>query len=206
MTLIGESSSEQVVRPPRDPGPDRPLMAGFGIVVILGCSAATQFVAWWFRFARDLGDPIFAPTTQAAWLLRGGALLAVAGGFGARRVASLRRFAGLAWLGALALGLASSRRVYAPYQVFVWYHASGAWGRGAGAPLFWVAWSVIVVVALLGCAAVASARHRRPRARSDAHGSAQWGSTSPLKVLDGLLLGRQDGSLLRFAGEGHLLT
>ncbi len=206
MTLIGESSSEQVVRPPHDPGPDRPLMLGFAIVVILGLSAATQFVAWWFRFARDLGNPIFAPTTQAAWLLRAGAVLAVVGGFGARRVAPLRRFAGLSWLGALALGLASGNGVYAPYQVFVWYHASGDWGRGQGAPLFWVAWSVIVVVAVLGCAAVASARHRRPRALSDAHGSAQWGSTSPLKVLDGLLLGRQDGSLLRFAGEGHLLT
>ncbi len=206
MTLIGENSGEHGVRPPRDPGPDRPLMLGFAIVVILGLSAATQFVAWWFRFTRGLGVPILAPTTETMWLLRAGALLAVAGGFGARRVEPLRRFAGLSWLGALALVLASSRRVYAPYQVLVWYHASVVWGRGQAAPLFWVAWSVIVVVALLGCAAVASARYRRPRARSDAHGSAQWGSAEPLKVPAGLLLGREGTSLLRFASEGHLLT
>src|SRR5258708_5603796 len=181
-------------------------MLGFAIVVILGLSAATQFVAWWFRFTRGLGVPILAPTTETVWLLRAGAALAVVGGFGARRVEPLRRFAGLSWLGALALVLASSRRVYAPYQVLVWYHASVVWGRGQAAPLFWVAWSVIVVVALLGCAAVASARHRRPRACSDAHGSAQWGSAEPLKVSVGLLLGREGTSLLRFGGEGHLLT
>jgi type IV secretion system protein VirD4 len=181
-------------------------MLGFAIVVILGCSAATQFVAWWFRFARDLGDPIFAPTTQTVWLLRAGALLAVVGGFGARRVAPLRPFAGLSWLGALALGIASSRQVYAPYQVFVWYHASGDWGRGAGAPLSWIASGLILVVALLGCAAVTSARHRRPRARSDAHGSAHWGTTTALRRREGLLLGREGAHLLRFAGEGHLLT
>jgi len=206
MTLTDENSGEHGVRPPRDPGPDRPLMLGFAIVVILGLSAATQFVAWWFRFTRGLGVPILAPTTETMWLLRAGALLAVAGGFGARRVEPLRRFAGLSWLGALALVLASSRRVYAPYQVFVWYHASGAWGRGDGALLFWGAWIVILVVALLGCAAVASARRRRPQPRSDAHGSAHWGSTSSLEVPAGLLLGRQGRVLLRFAGEGHLLT
>src|SRR5260370_962425 len=206
MTLIAESSGDQAVRPPHNPGLDRPLMAGFAIVVVLGLSAATQSVAWWFRFTRGLGDPVFAPTTETAWLLRAGALFAVAAGFGARRIAALRRFAGLAWLGALALVLASGRRVYAPYQVFVWYHASAASGRGDGAWLFWIAWGLILVVALLGCAAVARARHRPPPPRSDAHGSAHWGGTAPLQVPEGLLLGREDASLLRFAGEAHLLT
>jgi hypothetical protein len=88
MTLTDENWREHGVRPPRDPGPDRPLMLGFAIVVILGCSAATQFVAAWFRFTRALGVPILAPTTETVWLLRAGALLAVAGGFGAPRRSS----------------------------------------------------------------------------------------------------------------------
>ncbi|HVR07460.1 MAG TPA: type IV secretory system conjugative DNA transfer family protein [Thermoanaerobaculia bacterium] len=64
---------------------------------------------------------------------------------------------------------------------------------------------------VLAVGAAAAALRRRDRARrtslrSTAHGSARWGDPAALQVESGLIVGEAAGQLLRFDGEGHLLS
>ncbi len=52
-----------------------------------------------------------------------------------------------------------------------------------------------------------SARPRRVRGvPSDSHGSARWGSGEALSAPTGLELGRMGNRVLRYDGEGHVIT
>ena len=106
---------------------------------------------------------------------------------------------------ALCCGLSGSGPVYAPYLIAVWQsvYADVASYR----PIFHVAWSVVGVTALANATLVISAwRRQRERSPSDSHGSAHWGTGEALHRERGLVLGRQGDQLLRFEGEGHVLT
>ena len=66
---------------------------------------------------------------------------------------------------------------------------------------------LIALVAVASVVAITSAWRRRPGASpSGSHGTAQWGSGETLQREQGFLLGREGPRLLRFAGEGHVLT
>jgi type IV secretion system protein VirD4 len=79
---------------------------------------------------------------------------------------------------------------------------SVSWGMGPGSAASYAVLAVGLIVALTG----AIAAHRRRR--SDAYGSAVWDDGRCLARRDGLIVGRAPVGrrLLRYAGEGHVLT
>ena len=80
-------------------------------------------------------------------------------------------------------------------------------GGATAAPVFHVAWAVVVTVGIAASLAVTTVWRRRLRSRpADSHGSAHWGDGANLRGEQGLLLGRERQRLLRFSGEGHVLT
>src|SRR5205085_1351111 len=53
---------------------------------------------------------------------------------------------------------------------------------------------------------IAARPRRQRRMPSMSHGSAHWGSGAALRSTYGFELGRLDGRLLRYAGDGHVIT
>ena len=96
--------------------------------------------------------------------------------------------------------------VYAPYRIFVWYaHDHRVTTLAATFRIAWVVFAFGVVV--FACGLVSIRRHGRSLARSVAHGSAGWGDGVEFRTPRGLILGRDEASaLIRYAGDGHLMT
>jgi type IV secretion system protein VirD4 len=187
---------------------------------------ATQFVAWRFRFHGSLGPPaIFAPPNIQR-LLRWAALGLLNGAIVAGAVRRGRRVAlSLLVAGSSALA-ASSGPLYSPVRLFTWYNAyarlahvatakqprsfvpSGNALRSMGI-VFVEGFAVLLSASAMAYAALALGRRRgRGMPPSTARGSATWASTRDLRSPDGFLLGRDvvDDSLVRYSGDGHLLT
>jgi type IV secretion system protein VirD4 len=205
VTTRPEERGERPVRPPPDLHTDRPLIFLLAVGLLLGLAAGTQYVAWRFAFRANLGEPLFVLHVQATRLLRVAGVLAAGSALASILLPRLRRLAvPLAFLaGCAALG--SAGPVYAPYQVFVWYAANA--GAPGAAPVFLVAWILVATVAVASAFVLTNVwRSARRSAPSDSHGTAHWGSGEPLHREKGLLLGRHGQQLLRFAGEGHVLT
>jgi type IV secretion system protein VirD4 len=193
------------VRLPPDPHADRPLVFCLGLGLVLAASAGTQYVAWRFGFHPNLGAPLLVLSARAVRVCRAAGVLAAGGTLTALLQPRLRRWGGPLVLLTTLAGLGSLGPVYAPYRVFAWYAANA--GVPGPAPVFRGAWAVVGAVALAVSLAVRSTwRGRRRWAPSDSHGSAHWGTGEGLHREKGLLLGRQGQKLLRFAGEGHVLT
>ena len=175
-------------------------------VVALGIGA--QYVANRLAYHPNLGPPLYVPSEQARGLLLFaavgfvGAAAAFAAHSSRRRMSlPLLALAGAAWL--LRLG-----PVYGPFQFVRWSVAykdvpelAGVISNGALVAA--VAW---LAIALGGVTAGGSIAGRRTA--SGSHGTARWGSGEELLREEGLLLGRRvrDGRLLRYDGDGHLIT
>ena len=205
VTTLPERGEERSFRPPSDPQTDRPLIVCLALALVLGLAAGTQYVAWQFAFHPNLGAPLVVLSTQAARWLRAAGVLVAGGALAGVLLARFRRLSiPLAVLGLCAV-LGSLGPVYAPYRIFTWYAAKAA-VPGAG-PVFRLAWLLVVATSVLSTLAVLSAwRRGRRRAPSGSHGTAHWGVAEMLHRDKGLLLGRQEQGVLRFAGEGHVLT
>src|SRR2546426_4691521 len=195
----------QPPHPPPDPHTDRPLTVCLALAVVFGLAAGTQYVAWHLHYDPSLGAPlVVVPAHTARWLRATGVLAA-----GTALVGVL-----LPWLRPLSVPLAivaacaalgGAGPIYTPYRIFVWYAANA--GLPGAAPVFRVAWILVVTVGVAAALAVVTAWRRRRRSTpSDSHGSAHWGDGDALRRPCGLLLGRQGRELLRVGGEGHVLT
>ena len=179
-----------------------------GVALAIALAAGTQYVAWRFRFHPNLGSPFLVLTPRTVYRLRTASVLAVATAIGCTRVAPLRPLAGVLALLAGVAALGGAGRLYAPYQVFLWY---AAYGTAPAAPavqaVFRGGWVMISATAgVLFFAVLSSWRSRWRRAPSHSHGSARWGRGELLRGKRGLLLGRDGSRLLRLPGEGHVLT
>ena len=194
-------SADRSLSPPND----RPLVLLLLLGVVLAFAAGTQYVAWRLGFHANLGAPLFAAELRTMLILRVAAVLCAGTAFSILILPHLRMLTPALFVLALCLALPGSGPVYAPYLIAAWQsvYADVASYR----PIFRVAWSVVAVTALANAFLVISAwRCRRERSPSDSHGSAHWGTGEALHRERGLLLGRQGDRLLRFEGEGHVLT
>ncbi|PYO40429.1 MAG: conjugal transfer protein TraG [Gemmatimonadetes bacterium] len=196
---------ERQVRPPQDPQGDRPLLVCLVLALVFALAAGTQYVAWRFAFHPNLGAPLLVFSAHSTRWLRVIGLLATGAGLGATLVPRVRSLSIPFLVVAASAALGAVGPVYPPYGIFVWYAANA--GVATAAPVFRVAWAVVVTVGIAASLAVTTLWRRRRRSRpADSHGSAHWGDGANLRGEQGLLLGRERQRLLRFSGEGHVLT
>jgi type IV secretion system protein VirD4 len=196
-----------------DPPPARtpPLDASHAITgaMMLGLVAAgvvgTQLVAHTLHFHRHLGAPLWRPEPRTLVILRAATIAAC--GTGSAVAVALRRWR---WLlpitvaGALGAALALGP-LYSPERIVVWQSRFGSAAPFARTfAVAWLAAAGVLVGALLSAHVLAQPRARLPR--SDSHGSARWGNGAALRRPTGLILGRLHGQLLRYDGDGHVLT
>ena len=184
---------------------DRPFVFVLALGLVLAFGITTQYVAWRLAFRPELGPALLTLTPATSRILRAVAILCAGGTLSALLLPRVRRGAGvLATLG-LAAFAASLGPIYGPHRVLIWHAAFGQAPHVA--PAFRAGWAVLACTLVVVLAAVVTAwpwPRSPPPSRS--HGSAHWGSGEDLRREDGLLLGRHGGSLLRLAGEGHVLT
>jgi type IV secretion system protein VirD4 len=187
------------------PPNDRPLLLLLLLGLVLAFAAGTQYVAWRLGFHINLGAPLFTAELRTVVLIRAAAVIGAGAGFSALFLPKLRRLSPALLGVALCLAVSGSGSVYAPYLIAVWQSAYA--DVESYATTFRIGWTVVGATALANAVLVTSAlRRRRKRSPSDSHGSAHWGSGEALHRDKGLILGRQGDQLLRFEGEGHVLT
>lgn len=200
---------------PKQPAPPpkavvRPSGGGPVIPLAFACGAVasvtlTQVLAASLGYSPALGSPVYAPTLTHTLMLR---LLVLAAVVAAGVVATVQRswkpyVPGVAV--SIALALLSLGPLYAPFAGLAWAvrlaqqpafaalatHAALAGGATGG------------VTFLTGWMLLPQAPAREP---SGAFGTAQFGDPAPLKTAQGPIIGRAGGELLRYPGDGHLIT
>lgn len=198
----------------------RRLRGSYGLLLlVLGCFVlglwvATQYVACGFGFHVNLGPPwLLLPPGSTAYL-RAGAVLAGGLALSLLPFASARRFSLLLLLLAgVAYGLSFCQAVYAPQQYVQWAVLSK--GLRETSPYFdlfnegLLAGGAAFLASVL-CVLLVRKPDRVLR-QTGSHGTAAWGDGRELMTEEGLLLGRKEVSrkkskLLRYSGEGHLIT
>ncbi len=184
---------------------DRPLVLLLGLGLILAFAVATQYVAWRLAFLPRLGPPLLVLPPRTTRFLLAAAILCAGGALSALLVPRFQRVAGALLVLGLAALAASAGAIYAPYRFLSWH--AGSVRVPELAPVFGAGWLVLAGSAGAVIVAVLTAwPWPRSPPSSLAHGSAHWDSGLGLYRQRGLLLGRRSGALLRFAGEGHVLT
>jgi len=179
--------------------------------LMYGCAIATQYVAWRLAYHPNLGPAALFVGAELArrWHAVGVVLFAAAGmAFGwpaSRRAAPL-----LVVAGATACALAAAP-LYAPQRLAVWLFAyrhevalQGILRRGV---------ELGGAASLVGVIATLSLMSRsRGWVSSGSHGTAVWGDLRTLVRDQGLVVGRvagsprRNGALMRYDGDGHLMT
>ena len=199
---------------PATTSPHRGLNSHGPLVVLLlaaglfGLWIGAQYVAYRFAYHPNLGAPMYVATPQAQTMLLFVAIAFLATAVSFEAYSNLRglatpflMLAGVAWL--VRLG-----PIYGPFQFLRWsvtYKDSpefaGIISNGA------LVAGVTGLASALGALIAANSFSRR-RTASGSHGTARWGAGDHLLREDGLLLGRraQDHQLLRYDGDGHLIT
>lgn len=192
-------------------GPPRPttshtLFVLFTLDVVVALWCATQVVAHAWDYDRRLGLPLLALSPSVSHLATIASILLVGSALSllTLRPQSWRvSLVGLLVAGTVALvGLGP---VYAPQQVVLWalrYRNVPLAAPTLHAGL--LAFCEALIAAVLTTFTLRGSRTRR--APSDSHGTACWGTGDALYGTRGVLLGRLDGQLLRYDGDGHLIT
>ena len=172
---------------------------------MLGFSAGTELVAWRLKHHPNLGPTALTIPSQWLPLVRVGAIAAAGTAVLSFLLSSTRQLSGLLSLVAGVAGLASQGRLYPPYMIAVW---QSRYAQVASiAMVLKLGWSVVgITSAAMGMLAVSTWRRRRSSEPTASHGSAHWSTGASLRAERGLILGRHGDHLLRFAGEGHVLT
>ena len=192
-------------RPPSTPN-ERPFVLFLFFGLTLAFSAGTQYVAWRLGFPATLGRALFVPNARTLALFRASAALCTGSWLAASMLSQPRWLRTSLFLSATALAGLSLGPFHAPYLIVVWYSKSGQIGVDA-ASVFRAGWLVLGTTAICVTAAISHAwRGRSQAVPSTSHGSAHWGTGDDLAQAHGLILGRRRNHLLRFEGEGHVLT
>ncbi|HXB23572.1 MAG TPA: type IV secretory system conjugative DNA transfer family protein [Gemmatimonadaceae bacterium] len=179
--------------------------------LVYGCAIATQYVAWRLAYHPNLGPAALIVGAELArcWHAVGVVLFAAAGvAFGwpaSRRAAPL-----LAVAGATACALAAAP-LYAPQRLAVWLFAYRHEVALQGILRQGVEFGGAAILA--GVIATLSLMSRGRRwVSSGSHGTAVWGDPRTLVRDQGLVVGRvagsprRSGALMRYDGDGHLMT
>ena len=180
---------------------------------MLAAAATTQLLAYRMGFHTSLGAYLYAPSFASARLWRATAVLIGGASIlaflfmrskpGARRWAAIVLVLG--FVSAAGATIASLGPIYPPQRGLTWVFALRRSATGAelvqeGIRTFGIAFLGLLIVTL-------AARPREPpREPSDSHGTARWGSGETLNSSSGFELGRLNGRVLRYDGEGHLIT
>lgn len=187
---------------------------GTGALVILlvaaaliGTWAGTQYLAHGLAYHENLGPILYRVPSSFTQYVLGAAWTCIAGAVALLAKSRSRRYAIPLALAGFALYTVHLGPIYSPFQLLRWARAYHAIPELA-APLS-EAYRVAGVTALasaIGGLVLLGSRSQRTVSRS--HGSAHWGHGANLQSEDGLVLGRriEDGKLLRFNDEGHLIT
>ncbi|MDQ6633834.1 MAG: type IV secretory system conjugative DNA transfer family protein [Gemmatimonadota bacterium] len=187
------------------PPNDRPLALLLILGSVLAFATGTQYVAWRLGFPVQLGAPLYVVPPRTMVLLRTAAVLFAGSALSLLCVPRVRWLSLPLAISALGLAFGSTGRVYAPHLIVVW---QTKYARvDAFASIFRVGWTLVAATAIgIGILLTTAWRRRHQRVTSDSHGTAHWGSGDVLRRERGLLLGREGAQLLRFEGEGHVLT
>jgi type IV secretion system protein VirD4 len=192
---------ERTFSPPND----RPLVLFLILGLMLAFSAGTQYVAWRFGFDARLGVPLFVPSVRTLKWFRAIAVLFTGSGLAALFLRQSRRLWALLFLCAGGLAAFSLGPFYEPHLIIVWYSRYRT--TVAATPIFRTGWLVVAATAIGAAVLIALVWRRGGQAApSTSHGSAHWGSGEGLIRTRGLILGRRGPDLLRYEGEGHVLT
>ena len=191
--------------PELSPPNDRPLLVLLVGVLFLAFATGTEFVAWRLGFRSTLGAPLFVLNNQAQLLARAGAIACAGSGTALMLLPRARRWCGVCLVIAMCFATLGIGPTYAPHMIAVW---QARYARVQTiAPYFRFGWLIVAAVASGGAFSIVSIWRRRDDASpTKSHGSAHWGTGDSLMREQGLILGRIDSQLLRFAGEGHVLT
>lgn len=198
----------------RAPGASASVLVLAALDLVLASWIATEHLAWRLGAGPALGSWLYrAPPALAPWW-RAGAVL-IAGGTLAftlvlrARYDSYRRWsmmvAAASTLVAGIVAIVGIEPLYSPERWLVWaVHLRRA---PQGDPLIQQTLQVLgsSFVGLLAATLAVRPPHAA-RMPSVSHGSAVWGSGEGLKTPTGLELGRLGSTILRYAGEGHLIT
>ena len=170
--------------------------------------------AEWIPRATTLGPAAYTvPAHDRAWL-RAAAVLIVGSGLAVVLWSRLSRRPALRWAPAVALGsavtsamaiTASKGPIFPPHAPLAWAFVMRESPQGrtvSDACLRAFAFAFLPLFA--GTLAVRPRRGIRPA--SNSHGSASWGSGEALRGSRGFELGRLRSAILRYAGDGHLMT
>ncbi len=163
------------------------------------------FAAWRLGYDARLGSPVIIVTPRWTVPLAALSVLLFGTSFTCAIWRATRRYAGLPAVFAVAALVASRGAVYSPLQLLRWQFA---FRSPAASRVLVQAWLVTAIVGLSMSIALVAAWRRRAIARSatSSHGSARWGEPATLMGTRGVLIGKSDAELLRFDGEGHILT
>jgi type IV secretion system protein VirD4 len=194
--------SERTLSPPNE----RPLVLFLFFGFTLAFAAGTQYVAWRLGFPATLGRALFVPNARTLALFRASAVLFTGSWLAASILSQPRWLRTGLFLSATALAIVSLGPFYSPHLIVEWYSRSGQVAPHAAA-VFRAGWLVLAAVAVCTTLSITHAwRGRSDRVPSTSHGSAAWGTGDDLARERGLILGRARDRLLRFEGEGHILT
>ena len=217
MTPHGPRSAAVSYVPPPPPHTRRITGSYARLAALAGCAGlglwtSTQYVAWRLAFHPSLGTPWLHVGGAAIAYLQAGAVCLAGAGL-SLLLLRLVRFVPAAALAAAVLGaLGRPGALYDPAAFVRWALAYG--GFRDGAPLQTVFSEGLVAGGGAFTLAVLSValtlRSRRRLAATGSAGTADWDDGQSLVSSHGLILGRgrgrRGGDLLRYRGEGHLLT
>ena len=190
------------------PGAGRVFLVVLGLCLAFGSWCATQYTAHRLGFRPELGPPAYVLPLELHLYARAALSLCLGAAALVLLFPAARRLLPALLVASGVLYALARWPVYGPVHFFLWSHAFGkrpefmdafADGRLALAAGSFAA--MIAATPLRG-----RGRMRRP---SGAHGTARWGDGARLvQNRDGVELGRrlEDGAVLRYAGEGHLIT
>lgn len=180
-----------------------------GLAALFGLWVGAQYLGYRFAYHPNLGPTLFETPAhlRAYCIFAACACLAAALFLLVRR--SNRAWAIPSIAAAGGLGAASLGPLESPFHFLRWASVYGHVPELA--PIVSDGILLVAVSTLAAAISMLVVLGRRPhRTASSSHGTARWGSGEVLRGPDGLglLIGRSrhSGELLRFNGEGHLLT
>lgn len=190
------------------PGTGRIFLVTLGLCLLFGSWCATQYTAHRLGFRPELGPPAYVLPLELHLYVRAALSLCLGAAALVLLLPAARRLFPALLMAAGVLHVFACWPVYGPIHFLLWSHAYGQ------QPEFAEALSGGRLALALGSFAAMIAttslrgqnRMRRP---SGSFGTAKWGDGERLaRNPDGVELGRrlEDGAVLRYVGDGHLIT
>ncbi|MDB4950463.1 MAG: conjugal transfer protein TraG [Gemmatimonadetes bacterium] len=206
--MTARASGGQAAAPPQAAVRPRPISPAVPLLIgsaVLACAVATQFLATSLHYSPALGAPAVVLTAAQTFAVKLAAVLVLAGaGVLATARQSWKVFVRGMGVGVL-LVLTSLGPLYDPMLGLVWGLRLAHQPAYAG---------LVSKAALVGAGSGGTAfvtgmlllPKEPPREPTGSFGTARFGDPEPLKGVTGPIIGRDRGELLRYPGDGHLIT